>query len=76
MSCICYCDEDDCRNTSEDIELYDLSWEKTKPLSDFLRKNGHICKECLENIWLVDYPDLIIKYDVYGILLNPDFQEK
>jgi len=76
MSCLCYCDEDDCQNTEESVKLYDLSWDATKPLAKFLRNNGHICQECLENIWLVDYPDLIIKDDTYGILLNPDFKDE
>ena len=75
MSCLCYCDEDDCRNTEEDVKLYDLSWDATKSLAKFLRNDGHICKECLDNIYLVDYPDLVIEDEIWGVIMNPDFKD-
>ena len=75
MSCICYCDEDDCQNTEEDVKLYDVSWGPQQRLAKFIRNNGHICKECLDNVWLVDYPDLVIEHEIWGIIMNPDFKE-
>ena len=75
MSCLCYCDEDDCKNTAEDVELYDLSWDATASLARFIGNNGHICKECLDSVWLVDYPDLVIKDVIWGVIMNPDFRE-
>ncbi len=75
MSCLCYCDEDECQNTENDMKLYDISWPPQKPLADFLRNDGHICKECLD-YWLVDYPGLVIEDDTYGVLMNPDFKDE
>ena len=74
MSCLCYCDEDDCQNTENDMKLYDLNYTATKSLGKFLRNNGHICQWCLD-LAIEDYPNLVIEDDVFGPVLNPDFKE-
>ena len=75
MSCLCYCDEDDCQNTEEHCTVYNISYDIHKPLREKLGNNpSHICKDCV-GWWNDDYTEeepLIIEDNIFDVVLNPN----
>ena len=78
MSCVCYCDEDDCQNNDNNCTMYDISYKIHEPLRNKIgRFHQHICKDCVD-WWNSDYTEkepLIIEDNIYDIILN-EFAKK
>lgn len=73
---IVFCDEDDCKNCSEDVTVHELHYKQFDELRDALglRSKYHdICQECIDEINVEYDPPLIIKTDdIWQIALNKD----
>ena len=74
MSCLRYCDSDDCYENENDVKMYDMSYKLNESLAKFIGNNGDICQYCIDT-WIEDYPNLMIKDDIYDYIMNPEFKE-